>query len=425
MILKASQRAGGKQLAVHLLRDDDNDHVEVHQIRGFAAADLKGALREAYAISRGTRCRQYLFSVSLNPPETEKVPVAIFERAIDAIEERVGLKGQPRVIVFHEKNGRRHAHCVWSRIEPDALKAVNLPHFKLKLTDISRELYIEHGWKMPDGLVKSEARNPLNFSREEWQQAQRIGRDPRTIKEIFQDCWAISDSLIAFRNAMEARGFYLAKGDRRGFVAVDHNGEIYSVSRWTGIKTKDVTARLGDPDKLPDVEEVKAQIAAKVAEKLARFARDMKTVFEVAQSGLAEQKKKLVAWHRHERKLLQEIQMARQLQETGTRRQHFRKGLKGLWDRLSGRHAAIKAQNERESGQTELRDAAEKQALIERQLEERRALQRQIRAQQEHHETEIRNLVITSPDMPSPSSHPQRAMENNWRRRRRPSRHQL
>ena len=61
MILKASQRGGGQDLAVHLMRLDDNEHVTLHELRGFAADDLKGAFKEAEAISRGTKCDQYLF----------------------------------------------------------------------------------------------------------------------------------------------------------------------------------------------------------------------------------------------------------------------------------------------------------------------------------------------------------------------------
>ena len=38
MILKGSQRGGALKLAVHLLRLDENDHVEVHELRGFSAA---------------------------------------------------------------------------------------------------------------------------------------------------------------------------------------------------------------------------------------------------------------------------------------------------------------------------------------------------------------------------------------------------
>lgn len=34
MILKASQRSGGPQLGMHLLRADENEHVEVHEVRG-------------------------------------------------------------------------------------------------------------------------------------------------------------------------------------------------------------------------------------------------------------------------------------------------------------------------------------------------------------------------------------------------------
>ena len=51
MILKGSQRAGPRQLAVHLLNDRDNDHVEVQELRGFVAGDLHGARVEAQAIA--------------------------------------------------------------------------------------------------------------------------------------------------------------------------------------------------------------------------------------------------------------------------------------------------------------------------------------------------------------------------------------
>ncbi|TVV71854.1 hypothetical protein FOY91_16035 [Sphingomonas solaris] len=46
MILKASQRGGGMQLAVHLLKSE-NEHVEVHEVRGFVSDDLKGSSRRA------------------------------------------------------------------------------------------------------------------------------------------------------------------------------------------------------------------------------------------------------------------------------------------------------------------------------------------------------------------------------------------
>ncbi len=35
MILKGSQRGGGRDLAVHLMKMDDNEHVRLHELRGF------------------------------------------------------------------------------------------------------------------------------------------------------------------------------------------------------------------------------------------------------------------------------------------------------------------------------------------------------------------------------------------------------
>ncbi|MGH8547171.1 MAG: hypothetical protein ACRERU_00920 [Methylococcales bacterium] len=70
MILVGNQRGGAKDLALHLLKEE-NEHVEVHEVRGFASQNLAAALTESYAISRATKCRRYLFSLSLNPPPNE------------------------------------------------------------------------------------------------------------------------------------------------------------------------------------------------------------------------------------------------------------------------------------------------------------------------------------------------------------------
>jgi hypothetical protein len=220
MILVGNQRGEAKNLALHLLKDE-NEHVEVHEIRGFASQNLISALKEADAISRATRCKQFLFSLSLNPPPQENVPIEDFEDAINRVESRFGLEGQPRAIVFHEKEGRRHCHAVWSRIDAKELKAVPLAFTKKKLQEVARELYLEHGWTMPRGLAVNHECDPRNFSLAEWQQAKRTGNDPRLIKAAFQDAWAISDSRTALISALEERGFKAARGDRRGFVAVD------------------------------------------------------------------------------------------------------------------------------------------------------------------------------------------------------------
>jgi len=81
----------GAELARHLMNPRDNDHVTLHRVEGFLSHDLASAFSEAEMIASGTRCRQYLFSMSFNPPSEADVPVEVFEQAISDAEARLGL----------------------------------------------------------------------------------------------------------------------------------------------------------------------------------------------------------------------------------------------------------------------------------------------------------------------------------------------
>ena len=120
------------------------------------------------------------------------------------------------------------------RIDIDKMKAINIAFPKRKLNEIAKSLYLEHGWKMPEGFRDKTLKNPLNYTRAEWQQAARIGRKPSEIKHDLQESWAISDSKMSFDIALQDKGYYLARGDRRGYVADDLHGEVYSLTRQLG-----------------------------------------------------------------------------------------------------------------------------------------------------------------------------------------------
>ncbi|MBZ9717054.1 relaxase [Mesorhizobium sp. AD1-1] len=369
VILVGNQRGGAKDLAVHLLKEE-NDHVEVHELRGFVARDLRGAFNEAYAVSRGTRCRQYLFSVSFNPPSTAIVSTGTFEAAIARVEKDLGLTGQPRAIVFHEKAGRRHAHCVWSRIRADDMKAVQLSYSHRKLMLIARELHLEHSWKMPRGLAQTKASDPSNFTLAQWQQAKRNAQDPRTIKTAIQDAWAISDTKAALTRALAERGYRLARGDSRAFVVVDRHGEIYSLPRWAGVKTKDVRARLGDGDNLPDVASTKAQIAKEMQAVLARLKGQLLLDLRHSNQELRSEQQGMRAHHRIARQVLSQTMEARRWEEARIRQSRFRVGIKGMWDWVRGENQRIRLRNEAEASAAVQRDRIEKDALIIAQLAE-------------------------------------------------------
>ncbi len=374
MILKGNVRGGAADLSAHLLKEE-NDHVEVYELRGFASHTLTGALNEIYALSRGTKCRQYMYSLSLNPPETAQVSTADFIAAIERVESKLGLSGQSRAVVFHEKEGRRHAHCVWSRINIAEMKAVQLSFDRKKLKTVSRELFLEHGWQMPPGLVRESERDPLNFTLDEWQQAKRTGRSAKEIKGAIQDAWAVSDNKASFVHALEERGFRLARGDKAPFVAVDHHGEVYSIPRMVpNVRTRDVRMRLGDEKALACVNKVTAEFAGEMAQAMDGHKAELEKSKHIQIAELKEDRQRLVDSQREERRALAASLRERQQKEALQRQARFRKGLGGLWDRMRGAHKRIQAQNEREAEASSKRDAQEKDRLIFNQLNQRRML---------------------------------------------------
>jgi len=396
MILKGSQRGGGQDLAVHLMRTDDNEHVRLHELRGFASDNLKGAFKEAEAISRGTHCRQYLFSLSLSPPEQERVSVEAFERTINEIEERLGLQGQPRAIVFHEKEGRRHAHCVWSRIDADSMTARHMPFYKNRLMELSRGLYLEYGWTMPRGIADTAQRDPANFTLAEWQRAKRLGTDPRWLKHSLQECWKHSDNQRAFERALRERGLFLAKGDKRSFVVLDHDGEVYSLPRMLDAKTKEVRARLSEGNDLPSVEATKKQIGERMTPAIRRHIAESRARFEKRAATIAARKAEITNQHREARQKFEARQKAEWKAETRMRAERLPKGLMSLWHRITGKFQTIRRQNESEAKATLQRHADERQKLMDAQFQQRAVLQdrfKELRRTQARQLSELRRDV--------------------------------
>lgn len=378
MILEGNQRGGAKDLALHLLKDN-NDHVEVHEVRGFASDHLISALNEAYAVSRGTKCKQFLYSLSINPPPKEKATTKDILAAIDRAEEALGLAGQPRAIVFHEKESgdgivRRHAHAVWSRIDVSKMKAIQMSHDRRKLVELSRELYLQHEWKMPAGFADKTKRNPLNYTLAEWEKAKRQGKDPRAVKEALADAWAISDSKASFEHALNERGYWLARGDRRGYVVTDLFGEVYSIPKELKKRTDIVADRLGNRNDLPSLDDVRDGLAPQIAATRKRHYEKLKEEVSAELTALKAERQVLITRQREERADLAKRHRERAEQEALIRQSRFRKGLGGIWDRLRGEHARICILNEADTSEAKKRDKAEIEILIQEQIRDRQLL---------------------------------------------------
>lgn len=392
MILKAKERGNAPQLAKYLLSMRDNEHVEVHSVRGFVSDDLKQAFEEAEALAKGTKCKNHLFSMSLNPPQEANLDRQAFERAVEKIERQLDLADHPRALIFHEKEGRRHAHAVWSRIDTDEMRAKNMAFYKQKLMEVSRDLYLEHGWDMPKGMIDRSMRNPLNYSREEWQQAKRAKQDPKLIKAAIQECWKSSDNAEALRAALEEKGLFLARGDRRGAVAIDVKGEVYSLSRWSGVKAKDVRERIKDARHLPSVDETKAQIAGRMTDKLRTYLHEVDAGHRRLSPTIEHKRQEMIARQRQERETAFRQIAQREEREMRTRAARLPKGFSGIWSRVTGSFSKIKQQNEMEALRAWHRDRAEKDRLVARQLDERQRLQKAIDKMREDRAKEVAEI---------------------------------
>ncbi len=98
---------------------------------------------------------------------------------------------------------------------------------------------------------------------------------PNAYQGGIQECRRNSDITDALKVALEEIGFFLAQGDRRGVVAVDVRGETFSLSRWSGVKAKDVRERIPDADFLPSAQDTKTYIASRMTEKLKTYIREV------------------------------------------------------------------------------------------------------------------------------------------------------
>jgi hypothetical protein len=304
----------------------------------------------------------------------------------------LGLDGQPRAIVFHEKEGRRHAHCVWSRIDAETMTAKQLSHWKLKLREVSKELHREFGIPLPRGLQDKKERNPFNFTHAEWQQAKRRGEDPRSIKETIQECWAASDGRPAFIQSLKERGYWLAKGDRRGFVVVDLHGDTHALARVLDRKTKEVSARLGKSDDLPSVEATRKEIGERMTPALRAHLNKAREAAKTEVAALKSQTLSLRDQHRIDRAALDQRQSLEWDSATIERAARMPRGILGVWSWITGKSREIKAQNTSEAEAQKRDQAREKQELADRQLHERAQLQEHIKDMRQGHAAQLKDL---------------------------------
>jgi hypothetical protein len=306
LIAFGSQRANGAELAIHLANAEDNEYVEIAEIRGAVADDLPGAFSEFEAKATAlTNLEKYLYSLSINPdPRQGRLTRDQYYDYIERVESVFGMEGHDRAIVFHIKESkdglfREHCHAVWNRTDVQNMRGVNISHDKLKLMQITREFAQDHGLTLPDGYYKIDD-NFQQMSLHEKAQQNKTGLTKQARAELITDLWRTSDSPKAFVAALEDNGYMLATGNRP-YVLVDTFGNMNALPKMItdkDVRTKDIRAFLQKdfpPESLSTVEEARA-VAAQMEESRERIKLSQK---------LAEQKEILQRDQDMRRKKLQ------------------------------------------------------------------------------------------------------------------------
>ena len=259
MICKGNTHKNGAKLARYMTTGKDGERAELWALVGFAAGDIREAFRSVHVMAEATRCQQPFFHVQVRNPDDEELSQAEWRHVVDRIEAKLGLTGQPCAIAFHteEETGHEHMHVAWSRIDSETMTARPLPFFKERLKEVARQLEKE----LDLTRVKNERDTSIRApSRDEFEQARRLGVDIREVRETIRQCWEQSDCGRSFEAALADEGLLLAKGDRRDFIVIDSQGGMHALGqRILGISAAETRARMADlsRDHLPSVEQAR------------------------------------------------------------------------------------------------------------------------------------------------------------------------
>lgn len=204
-----------------------------------------------------------------------------------------------------------------------------------------------------------------------------------------------------FEKSLEKNGYYLAKGDRRGYVAVDWRGEVYSLSRWLNLKNKELRDRLGHEKELQSINDVKAKNDIKLAQNVQQQLDRLANIHLKKLAPIKQAKIDMVRRHRAQRDQQSKSIEERWSKESAMRQKNLRKGIAGFLQRITGKRSAIIRENETKALKALERDRTERDVLITNQLQERERLQvdeDKLMSTWEKDRQELKEIIFTNID---------------------------
>ena len=272
MIIGANKRGNGGQLAAYLLNREKNERAELLEMRGFAdTGNLKNALNCIELEAMQTKGEKPFYHCWLRLDEGETLTAAQWQQSFEAVERRLHLGDQARVVVEHQLQGEKHYHVVWSLVDRERGQMIEIPFDGMRRAEVARQLEKEFGLRK---LAPAHEPEKERLRREEWQQAERARRDAANVRDVeatIREAWQRSDNGAAFSAALEEKHLMLAIGDseRQPFGVVDEHGQFYVLTRTLDARAKEVRGKLADLDReqIPSVEQAHEQLQERQAER--------------------------------------------------------------------------------------------------------------------------------------------------------------
>jgi MobA/VirD2-like, nuclease domain len=273
VILKGNLHAHGMTLIGYMLSAEKGEAAEFVAQRGFdyfhhdpeVAADIMQGMAEA-----NSKSTKPFFHGHLRTDPNERLTDAQWMEAIDRMERRAGFSGQPRLVTQHvnRETGERHFHVAWFRFDAEREGVINPGLYKVKFKDEARKIEKDFALRelsndrRPDDRARAGTRNEL-------EEARRLGTDLKAIRSAILDCFEKSDNGRSFAAAIRAQGMEIAAGDRRDcFVVIDAAcGQHALNKKLTGMTLAEIRTRLSDLDRarLPGVDQAKQMQADRAA----------------------------------------------------------------------------------------------------------------------------------------------------------------
>lgn len=205
------------------------ERVEWHHVENLAGIEdaqaAIGLMIDTAHLSRRCEKPVYAFSLAWHP-EQQPERAAMIEAGREALQV-LGMEDYQAVFVAHNDTAHRHVHVIVNRVHPVTGKAANNYRDQEKLQAWALAYEREHG------KVFCRAREFNALARQMAQKRPDRPAPGRYVDNTVAECWRRSDGGRGFQSALEARGWGLARGDRKAAVlmAVAPNGRAFAVLR--------------------------------------------------------------------------------------------------------------------------------------------------------------------------------------------------